>query len=52
MDRYAAAYLGFRHGELDVAPDPAVVGCDTNSAAVARSVVEQALREAVAPPES
>src|SRR4051794_12591861 len=48
MQRYASSYLAFRVGELDAAPDPATVGCDTAAAAVARSVVEQALHGEVA----
>jgi hypothetical protein len=47
MQRYAAAYLAHRSGELPEAPEPAVVGCDEHSAAVARAVVEQALNAEV-----
>ncbi len=47
MQRYAAAYLAHRSGELPDAPDPATVGCDEHSAAVARAIVEQALNAEV-----
>ena len=47
MQRSAAAYLAHRSGELPEAPQPAVVGCDEHSAAVARAVVEQALNAEV-----
>ena len=47
MQRYAAAYLAHRSGELPDVPDPATVGCDEHSAAVARAVVEQALNAEV-----
>lgn len=43
MQRYAALYVAHRAGELAEVPDPALVGCDSHSAAVARSVVEQAV---------
>ena len=43
MQRYAALHLAHRTGEIDAPPDPSLVGFDEHSAAVARSVVEQAL---------
>jgi hypothetical protein len=47
MQRYASTYLAHRVGELGEEPDPSLVGCDTHSAAVARSIVEQALNAEV-----
>ncbi len=47
MQRYAALHLAHRTGELEAPPDPALVGCDEHSAAVARSIVEQALNAQV-----
>jgi hypothetical protein len=47
MQRYAALYVAHRKGELVETPDPALVGCDEHSAAVARAVVEQALNAEV-----
>ncbi len=47
MQRYAALHLAHRTGELPDAPDASLVGCDEHSAAVARSIVEQALNAEV-----
>ena len=47
MQRYAAAYLAHRTGEMADAPNPATVGCDEHSAGVARAVVEYALNAEV-----
>ena len=47
MQRYAALYLAHRTGEMPEAPQPSLVGCDEHSAAVARSIVEQALNAEV-----
>ena len=48
MQRYASSYLAYRVGELEAAPDPASVGCDTAAAVVVRSIVEQELHDEVA----